>query len=971
MDNEIKLEKFAEQYMKSKEAYEKFTNEVSAILKSVLKSHSIKHQVVSKRVKEYPSLQDKVLNGKIPKQIETIFDVDDISGCRVIFYLESDIQKFTNLIFDEFTIEKDNLIYTDDGYNARHLVVRNKTDSQDCIEDESIRKMKCEIQLTTVLFHAWSEMSHKILYKLPEEVSEFDEQSISAIKEQFKGVMKNHIKPASYTFDYLNERYQKLLQGKRIFGFDFLQTILLSSSRNEVYEKVNLLSKFVVEFGDKTPDEYNLVEFIPKVINHSKTLSSEGVDRPLGRLFSIEHYHIAVVCLDIINHIRYINIDETIDILKEQISADEKRINKKAIEVLNNLTQFNLKLMDKAGYLPQLKILSKIEEHPFTIEKNEWDFYETTISNLLKLEFDDTTLIDYKKLSITTGSLGVNAHLKQLRNRVITLLEELYKNNSERNVRINLMKKFTEVSNLPRRTEYDGTLEELVKENTVRVLRWLLENFEGLDLQEIKVVDENLYKYRNMMTDAEETKKLDDLIKDNNEYEIYKTLVGNDLNNRDIGWREAEKIRKEKTNALLEDISLESYDAWEQRIVSISAGYDKENDWEFRNFKRFLFEIGKQKTEVAQRIITKNENSIEHFLSDLVAGLWTAGRRQIVIDILCKWIEEKTYLSECAEFFLLVDTPDISLLDKLLQSIKEEDDFNSLFVLLQAILRHEEFYQDLNTLFMQIVLKFAENQHFYWTNLIWFDENSILNHLTEDEFEEILSLLTLANNIDIHEEEVLKPVCSNNPKKVISFFSDRVERAIERSKDGLFGTYSAIPHSFYSIGDFLKENSQEVLTEITKWFYREEYLFKAEAAQLIKNIFPNFESDLEDFLIAKIGHGNRGDAKNILSIIKEYEGDIRTHEVLKNIVREYYGDTELIRELTVVLTQTGVVWGEYGFIESYRQTKKEVRKWQRNEQSEEIKDFVKDFIDMVNKRITQEQRRADRNIEMMQREFDR
>ncbi|MBR8645147.1 hypothetical protein KEH51_15770 [[Brevibacterium] frigoritolerans] len=120
-----------------------------------------------------------------------------------------------------------------------------------------------------------------------------------------------------------------------------------SNSRNEIYEKMNLLHHFIIEFGDKTPDDFNLLEFIPIVIDKSKKINTTEDITTLGKMFGYEHHHVVKACLDILNEIRYFNIEQTLEILMDLADDEEKKIRDKSIEILNNLSKYNLKVIEK------------------------------------------------------------------------------------------------------------------------------------------------------------------------------------------------------------------------------------------------------------------------------------------------------------------------------------------------------------------------------------------------------------------------------------------------------------------------------------------------------------------------------------------------------------------------------------------------------------------------------------------------
>lgn len=71
---------------------------------------------------------------------------------------------------------KNNLRYSDDGYNAQHLIIKFKEDRLNLTEYAQFEGLKCELQLTTVLYHAWSEVSHNITYKSPQGLIDFDKE---------------------------------------------------------------------------------------------------------------------------------------------------------------------------------------------------------------------------------------------------------------------------------------------------------------------------------------------------------------------------------------------------------------------------------------------------------------------------------------------------------------------------------------------------------------------------------------------------------------------------------------------------------------------------------------------------------------------------------------------------------------------------------------------------------------------------
>lgn len=74
------------------------------------------------------------------------------------------------------------------------------------------------------------------------------------------------------------------------------------------------------------------------------------------------------------------------------------------------------------------------------------------------------------------------------------------------------------------------------------------------------------------------------------------------------------------------------------------------------------------------------------------------------------------------------------------------------------------------------------------------------------------------------------------------------------------------------------------------------------------------------------------------------------------------------RELMYVLSKTGGVTGEYGFVEALTQTKDLIRKWNKSKE-EAVRKFVMDFVDYLNSNITAEKKRSDEHVQYMRHEF--
>lgn len=133
-----------------------------------LNYHHIQH-----RVKGQGSLSEKLgrlLPNGTPKYPSGMQDINDVIGLRVILFLESDIAGAINALSGAF----DQLGYVDKaseqrsrgefGYSGQHLIlaVPHGNPPPGC---EPFGGQRFEVQLRTILQHAWAEFEHDIRYK--------------------------------------------------------------------------------------------------------------------------------------------------------------------------------------------------------------------------------------------------------------------------------------------------------------------------------------------------------------------------------------------------------------------------------------------------------------------------------------------------------------------------------------------------------------------------------------------------------------------------------------------------------------------------------------------------------------------------------------------------------------------------------------------------------------------------------------
>lgn len=166
---EQKIKEAEQWYNKNKTLYERFSEEIEGIIIKVLKAQKIPYQSVSHRVKEKEIYLNKCRNEKYNNPIEEIMD---ISGIRIIAYTNQDVSDICNILQDEFLIDKGNsgnkadMLATDKvGHLSVHYVLQLSKKRLELAEYKEYENLKCEVQVRTLLQHAWAEIEHDRNYK--------------------------------------------------------------------------------------------------------------------------------------------------------------------------------------------------------------------------------------------------------------------------------------------------------------------------------------------------------------------------------------------------------------------------------------------------------------------------------------------------------------------------------------------------------------------------------------------------------------------------------------------------------------------------------------------------------------------------------------------------------------------------------------------------------------------------------------
>jgi len=163
-------EQLLDEYRSLLPVYSKMAEVIPEKLNGFFSEAGIIVAAVEHRVKTESSLAGKLaLKGS---KYGSIFDITDILGLRVITFYIDDVDKVASILERLFEIDWENSVdkrkalQTDSfGYLSLHYICRIPESSYSDPDHPELNKIRFEIQMRTVLQHAWANMNHDTGYK--------------------------------------------------------------------------------------------------------------------------------------------------------------------------------------------------------------------------------------------------------------------------------------------------------------------------------------------------------------------------------------------------------------------------------------------------------------------------------------------------------------------------------------------------------------------------------------------------------------------------------------------------------------------------------------------------------------------------------------------------------------------------------------------------------------------------------------
>ena len=230
-----------QQFQAQRPALESFRTRLTRLIEELLEASDLKVNSIESRVKDIDSFTDKACSPR-KNYVNPLAEITDQVGVRIIAVYLEDVERICELIQREFTVDmeksgdKRTLLKVDQvGYQSVHFVLTIKTERASQLEWKSCLGLWAEVQVRTVLQHAWAQIEHQLNYKTTSTLSnavkrqlynlsallEIGDREFSRLRlksEEEVAAYKKEIPERNYDFEVNQESLSNFLYANRMVG---------------------------------------------------------------------------------------------------------------------------------------------------------------------------------------------------------------------------------------------------------------------------------------------------------------------------------------------------------------------------------------------------------------------------------------------------------------------------------------------------------------------------------------------------------------------------------------------------------------------------------------------------------------------------------------------------------------------------------------------------------------------------------
>ena len=990
---------FEEYQLAGRACYLALVDVIQNILRQALDQHGLVAHAITGRAKELASLRKKLGDRKIPIDGE-MDEIKDLAGCRIVFLTNSQVEGFntTGALHENFEVLNVNVHHPVPGtdtetklFDSTNYLVRLKPDRLALPEYQQFDGLRAEIQIQTLLNHAWAEMGHDTIYKEPK-LTHLGAARMAAIGERMNKVMQDHLIPAGHDFDKIARDFRRLMEADGATE-PTLSAIERADNNNDLEDALETYTDLVLPHFDKPTEDFSRrLDALIDAAERSRDYATRAIPTEFGDYPGKSSLDVARRVAQLIGSYRYFEPDRTVRALvRLYLGARDDDERKLWIEAGEKLAEHNLDVWKKYGPAAQHVILVELEKLSGEEIGGARPLLVFMLAHVLSAELGGTTWRS-DSVMIHQGAVRPSEELRGLRGQAIGWLERWLDEVGNDDERLPILQALGKADAMPMQGGGDDGLFLMLLEDGARVARLILERAPtwGLELRRGREVDalHTHYRFHVLRPDLAEKPELvtaqkeliealiglrDQLAADA-DFVRYKTLIGHDSvhpgawDGDHFDYEATDTWRQEQYPRLVAEATAETVPEWRARIdtyvdaVRFDGGH-------FMSMRAFLGLLAEQKPDFALLMMDQVSDQGAAFLAAMLAGLERAGRLDEVLARVDEWLVAGRYLFAIGDYLHHKSDTDVERLRAYVAKAIERDE--QVSVVNAATIAANWYQRTADPALIEEVLLPAiryvrDYRHPDWIgHLFTPGQAPIIQALTEPQASELLQSFVEIPDVDYRTVRLLVAVGRRHPQLVIDFFGAR----LHRKRDETGERFDPIPFDAHDLTEVLSPHADLLLPAVREWYDEDSGFHEYRGGRLLKHAFPELTDAVEAMLSDLARNGDERDFKFILKTLSPYEGAEQLYPVLMEVVDQLEAGDKLLNRVSNVLGETGVVSGEFGFVEVNARRKELIERY-RDDPRPKVQAYARERARDLAQHMAWEQRRAARDVAQRRRDWN-
>lgn len=984
--------------------YQRLATVVEQILRHWLESASSMVAVpqLQSRAKDVGALRRK-LEGRGLLGAEGIeAEIKDLAGCRVIFYTATDLDRFrqSDALRSLFEVDwsQSKIHYPgkdasdDELYQGIHYVVSLNAARADLVEYKSLAGLRCEIQLQTILKHAWSETSHEALYKA-RQVPGFGKALRDDIRKRFGLIMRKHLMEADYDLQRIQEDVERLEQGLKVFDgapLDRLRNAADNNVRVDVLKDIR--DHLLPGLDDVSQHVRDIRREVVSAIEVSRSAPVVPRQGALAGWRGATHVDVAKCGLEFLESVQYGYPDEAFAALVQLWEGTRGAEERKAVEAaVSRLAGFSFRIWERVGAAVQLmltrEILAMSEEKRALLR----DVVLLVCEAVLGTEVDDIEAVKFDEVTFRRVGVRSNAALDEARDSAVRLgLAAL-----EASVSGDDWRKGWKALWTGARSAGQDHDDDRLNKSQLELFCRLCATIDALQSQiphDVRQeIEENLYRAYRRLTgqarggkarspNAVEQAAIDaalacrDSLNQDLDFVTYKTVVGF----RTVfveEWdhvgkaRDKTAMRTARIDELAGQVSDATLDAWVSRIVQCAE--TQSNDMAtFPPLVQFLKAVSARSPALALKMLHDGGKPLERFAPSLFPDLLRLPVRDDALASLAGWAEAGKNLAALGRSLLLCAEalPEITK-DAAHRAIAGED-VGGCSEIATAAARHGTASNGLfdNALVPCVEMLNRKGVAGLASAVLLEDADwRKLSELPTQAAQAAIANFVFCPVLEHGEQARLAVMFGRVPELVWGMLEQRLKRAVGRD---IADPFEAVPQSWEGLEKVLGADVVAVYDRISGWGDGGDIVQSWHKADLLAWIYHDCDAAFLAGMHAIVAREGAAAIPFMCEVLRHFDGDDRLDGLSQTMVGAVADGAPELDHVRGVIMASGVLHGEFGHAEMLEGKAKRLQSWLTHEDTKLVS-FARAFIVDLERWALDERRRATEAHERQKRGFDR